>query len=288
MPEDYRAVYHTPDPNDGVGHTHNEEGSVDVYIDAPGGGGLTITGQPDLSPPANDPLIANISVHEAAIAFADEPTNDGGLAVYPNPYPADTPALRAESAANGLPVDYVGPEIDAETPVIPPLTEIPTDCTDIFAEATNYNFPTNFFLSTNFTVGSLTVGCALSHYPLQPQNGLTTNQIVCNMRHLCINVLEPLKSQYANMFLTSGFRHGSGTSQHNKGQAADVQLSGTSYFQQWEAAKVLTQSLTYDQFILELGNNYWFHVSYNNGSNRQNVLTRVRPGVYKPNLIRVA
>ena len=287
MGQDYRAVYHTPDPNDGAGHTHNEEGSVDVYIDAPGGGGMTLTGAPDLSPPANDPLIANVSVFEAAISLADEPTNDSGFAVYPNPYPADTPALRAESAANGLPTDYVPPEIDAETPVTVDAP-IPADCTDIFAEATNYNFPLSFQLSSNFTVGSLTVGCALSHYSLRPQNGLTTNQIVCNMRHLCLNVLEPLKAQYSNMFLTSGFRHGSGTSQHNKGQAVDVQLSGTSYFQQWEAAKVLTQSLTFDQFILELGNNYWFHVSYKDGSNRNAVLTRTRPGVYKPNLIRIA
>jgi len=279
MGQDYRAVYHTPTPNDGVGHTHLEEGSVDVYIDAIGTGAAGIT---DNSVVILDPNIrSDVTEFVAAISFLDDPDEDTGATLIPSP--SNASVLLPVSNPEFTPP----PNGETDVPVIPPLYEIPTDCTDIFEEVTNYAFPTNFFLSPNFTVGSLTVGCALSHYSLRPQLGLTTNQIVCNMRQLCVNVLEPLKAQFPNMFLTSGFRHGSGSSQHNKGQAVDVQLSGTNFQQQWDGSQWVAENLTYDQFILELGNNYWYHLSYSNGSNRQQVLTRVRPGNYQPNLIRL-
>jgi len=216
----------------------------------------------------------------------DEADDDGTTLI---PHPNGGGSLVPISSPVFYPDGFIEPAPVQEPIVIPPSSEAPLDCSDIFEFPTNHNFPDSFRLSTNFILSMLSSRATLSRYAVRPQVGLTTNQIVCNLRMLCINVLEPLKVLYPNMFVTSGFRHGSGTSQHNKGQAADVQLSGTSHLQQWEAAKVVAEAptITYDQFILELGNNYWFHLSHSSGSNRQAVLTRRYPGNYVPGLIRI-
>jgi len=266
--------------DDTCGHVR-VDGSPNVFIDAVNTG---IAGIVDNSVVVIDPFIrSDVTEFVSTISFIEEPIEDDGTTLMPSP---SNPAVLIPVSSPAFSPPPLVPPV-GEVPVIPPLVEIPLDCSDIFEKPTNYNFPGSFVLSPNFNLALLSTHATLSHYNVRPQVGLTTNQIVCNLRMLSLNVLEPLKVLYPNMFVTSGFRHGSGSSQHNKGQAADVQLSGTNYQQQWDAAKVVAESLTYDQFILELGNNYWFHLSYSNGANRQAVLTRIRPGNYQPNLIRI-
>lgn len=261
------------------------DGSPNVFINAPGSPIAIIDGA-DTSEIVDTPFFI-MTEYEAAVRFHEEVDNDNGLALFPQP--VATPTTIQQSIDNGLDPNAPEPEVldeDQEPPQ--PIADVPVDCAvDIFSEPENHNFPASFQLSPNFTLGQLSSNAVLSKYPVIPQHGLTTNQIVCNLRMLCINVLEPLKAEYPNMIVTSGFRHGSSSSQHERGQAADVQLSGTTHQQQWDAAKVVKGLVPYDQFILELGNNYWFHLSYTSSGNRNAVLTRTKPGTYKSGLLRV-
>lgn len=271
-------------------------GSSNVFINA---GGLTIPGLPviDTSPILNSATTPEINTQTSelfvAIALADEEEEDTGLALFPNPSIAGGPPITQsqinDSISNGLHPDLADPVgIEEDTAVVPPVLDVPGDCaTDIFSEITDFNFPGTFQLSPNYQLKDLTTHTALSNYGMQTQAGFTTNQLVCNLRLLCINILEPLKAMYPEAFITSGFRHGSGRSQHERGQAIDVQFVGFSYQQYWDAAKIVKQQLPYDQFILEYGNKPWFHLSYiPNG--RHKVLTRIRPGKYVPDLVRLA
>lgn len=266
--------------SDTCGHIR-DEGSPDVFINV---GSNTIQGLPilDVSEVLNIPEVQpGVTELQAGIHLKDEPIEDDGLAVFPTGTPQ-------QSIDNGLIENLPDPEEideDQEPPI--PVDDVPGDCdTDIFSEPTNFNFPGSFQLSPNFTLAQLTTNTAISNYSLIPQGGLTTNQIVCNLRLLCINILEPLKASNPTMFITSGFRHGSG-SQHTKGQAVDVQFGGFSFQDYWDLAKNVKNSLPYDSFIYEYGNSVWFHLSYIPGGRHQ-VLTRIRPGKYVQGLVRLA
>ena len=269
---------------DTCGHIR-DTGSNNVFINA---GGTAIIGLPivDVSEPVTDVDVEPGTTElEAAISFADDPTDDGGEAIFPNIYPASD---ITRSISNGLNPDTPAPTpIDEDTTTITPVADIPSDCAiDIYSEVDNFMFPLSFQLSPNYTLGDLTTGPVLSHYPLRSQYGLTTNTIVCNLRLLCVNILEPMLILYPGIILTSGFRYQQSGSQHTKGQAVDVQIPGFTHQEFWDASKIVKQSLPYDQMILEIGKNYWWHLSYV-PSGRHQVLTRTKPGTYVPNLIRI-
>lgn len=253
--------------------------SSDVFINA---GSNTIQGLPiiDVSEELNIPEVQpGVTELQAAIHLKDEEIEDDGLAVFPS-------GTIQQSINNGLIANLPDPEYldeDSSEPVA--LVDLPSDCSDIVAHSPI--FPGSFQLTQNFTIADLTTNTAISNYALQAQGGLTTNEIVCNMRLLCINVLEPILAVEPTMFITSGFRHGSGASQHNRGQAVDIQFGGFNFDEYWIFAKVVRDSVQYDQFILELGNTYWYHLSFVSAG-RHNVLTRIRPGKYVPGLVRIA
>jgi hypothetical protein len=88
------------------------------------------------------------------------------------------------------------------------------------------------------------------------------------------------------MTITSGFRLGGGTSQHDKGQATDIQFLGKSNSEVYAIAVFVRDNLPYDQLILEYGGNRpWIHCSFNRAGNRASSTsnkfgTRVSAGVY--------
>lgn len=162
-----------------------------------------------------------------------------------------------------------------ESPPPPAPADIPTDCRDIY----DYpgNLPGSFQLSPNFTLAQLTTNTLVSNYALRDQKGLTAKDIACNLRMLCINVLEPMRSRYGSMRINSGFRHGSGGSQHNTGQAVDVSFSNLSgSAAHFERAKDIRDNINYDAFFYEQNNSIWFHVSYNSKGSRRLVKTKPR------------
>ena len=106
-----------------------------------------------------------------------------------------------------------------------------------------------------------------------------------NLTDLCYAVLEPVRAKFDEpIMVTSGYRSeelcvaikSSKTSQHTKGQAVDFEIAGVSNLQ---LAIWIQNNCDYDQLILEFwkeeegANSGWVHCSYNEGSNRKQVLT---------------
>lgn len=162
----------------------------------------------------------------------------------------------------------------------PPATEVdespPPEKEDIIPGCGDINSVPNITeslkISKYFTIGSLTTQPAASKARLSAFGGLTEREIACNMKALAERVLDPIKERYPNMFITSGFRNyvpegGSTTSQHMKGQAADLQFSGASKNDYFEIAKWIKQNVNFDQMLLEYKTtgtkNPWIHVSFN-------------------------
>jgi hypothetical protein len=137
-------------------------------------------------------------------------------------------------------------------------------------------------LSKHFTIASFTTQAAASKSRLTAFAGLTEREIACNMKALAEQVLDPIKDKYPNMFITSGFRNyvpegGSTTSQHMKGQAADLQFRGASKADYFEIAKWIKQNINYDQMLLEYKTtgtrNPWIHISFNRNGCRNTCST---------------
>ena len=104
-----------------------------------------------------------------------------------------------------------------------------------------------------------------------------------NLTDLCYEVLEPVRAKFDKpITITSGYRSealceaigSKKTSQHTKGEAVDFEIIGESNL---AVALWLTNNTDFDQCILEYytgeQNSGWIHVSYNEGSNRKQVLT---------------
>lgn len=113
----------------------------------------------------------------------------------------------------------------------------------------------------------------------------TSDNIISDLQKLAQNVLEKVVEKYnVKPTINSGYRGptlnalvgGVSTSQHCKGQAADIEIQGISNKElfQW-----ISQNLDFDQVILEYATNIdrdpnsgWVHVSYNEGHNRHQIL----------------
>jgi hypothetical protein len=171
--------------------------------------------------------------------------------------PADSPSFEEEES----------PEVD-DSPVGEKQTE-PIKC----GVGVNYDAK----ISPNYRLRDLSIGTLYPH-KIKAQRGLSENDIVCNLQNVAINIVEPLKAQFPNTRVNSGFRGTpsvpGGVSQHEKGEAVDIQFIGFSPSQYLEASKWVRANLPFDQFIFEHGNNIWFHISCKrNGGQRKQVLT---------------
>lgn len=120
--------------------------------------------------------------------------------------------------------------------------------------------------------------------------------IVNALKALCEKTLQPLrdycKALYPNSYIrvSSGYRcewvntaiKGAKSSQHKKGQAADIDLIVDGVERNDLLVKAIQQmntALNFDQLILEFGasplNPSWVHISYNNeGAQRRTVLRK--------------
>lgn len=157
---------------------------------------------------------------------------------------------------------------DAATPV--------TDCSMIVIPV-DYAFQ----VSPHFTLGDLSVKCVFPH-AIKAQNGFTLSQIACNLKALCEHVLEPIWAQYPGFKVNSAFRtKQNGKSQHEKGQAADLQWPGISYNEYWTRINWIKDNINYDQLLFEHGNSPWVHVSFNSEGNRSKSLPTAVMTMYK-------
>ncbi|MGI0076109.1 MAG: hypothetical protein ACREAU_01735, partial [Nitrosopumilaceae archaeon] len=212
----------------------------------------------------------------------------------PDTPPGTPPANTTERPTEEVEEDQKMPPKD------PPPTQ---DCSTIDALPANFSWtdvagsfavwaPT-FQLSPNFTVADLTIGTSFPHSftssPTQPV-GLTQKQILQNLCHHAKTVLEPMRTRYGAFLITSGWRNATNSSQHNKGQATDIQY--TSFHgqpntgqQYYARAQDIRDNINFDQLILEwFGRNPWTHVSSNPSNHRHSVLTQTAQNSYSPGL----
>lgn len=181
-----------------------------------------------------------------------------------------------------------------ETPPTESETVSPTEqrsatvgCNDIPDDA-----PNTYRISPSFTVASFTVGdnqgnlyqAPLRHrLPPRTALGLSRKDVICNLKFLSNNTLEPLKAWVAAntqyyFVIGSGFRNATTGSDHNRGQAADLH-----FFSKQGRARVSREALRavvvrivneanipYTQLILEYdGSNSrgWLHLANRRSGN---------------------
>ena len=151
---------------------------------------------------------------------------------------------------------------------------LPQSCA-IFTGKTS--IPDTIQISKKFTLGMVSSKAVVSRYPITAQHGLTISEIACNLKNLAENCLDPIKDKYPNMFVTSGFRLGTGTSQHERGFAADMQFTNASKSDYFTIAQWIKDNVLFDQLLLEYkttGTSMpWIHISYNGNGLRKQILT---------------
>lgn len=144
------------------------------------------------------------------------------------------------------------------------------------------NFTNDFRLSKNFTLGMLIDGGINGPNKLRDQNGLTKQQIVCNLAQLCQNIYEPLLAilpggigGYGKQWkINSGYRISSNVpaggvakSDHMLGRATDMTLlpyGPEKAKLNFDFANQIEKIIPYDQIIMEYmpnGSN-WVHIGY--------------------------
>ena len=141
--------------------------------------------------------------------------------------------------------------------------------------------PGNFNLSPNFTVEMLSFKAAVSRDTIRAHTNFSYGDLVYNLQAVALNVLEPIKKVYPNMFVTSAFRDPGNaanavTSQHPKGQAVDIQFKGLPKSEYYTLAIAIAKMIKYDQLLLEYCNytaNPWIHISYSVEKNKNQILT---------------
>ncbi len=117
-------------------------------------------------------------------------------------------------------------------------------------------------LSPHFTLAELT---RTSRAALAAKNAAEAQAYLPALTALCSDILEPIRAQFGPVRINSGFRGpavnaavgGSATSQHSKGEAADIVCPGTDLdtLMRWI---VHESGIAYGQVIREPS---WIHVS---------------------------
>jgi predicted chitinase len=249
-----------------------------------------------------------------------------------SPFGANVPALQPPSRQTEeiqtleTPEDYATPEgrkfsnDQSQTtgvPTPPPIVatdspavatggkdqKIPADCKIIFNTT---NFPLDYRLSKNFTLGMLIpnskhklVDQTLKDTPKGPDVVYTVQQIVCNLANLCTNILEVYLDAgilpggiggYRKQWdISSGYRlfgviqQETLTSSHCKGQAVDIILNLPDKINKtYELIQKMEKLVNYDQLILEYRypNQCWIHSAYVAKSNRKMAFTMVNDATY--------
>ena len=151
-------------------------------------------------------------------------------------------------------------------------------------------------LTANFTLNELTQSETALRKGL---DNAPTQDIISALQVLAVNVLQPVRDHYGRgVKVNSGYRSpevnasvgGSKTSDHCKGQAADIEIPGVANA---ELAAYIRDELQFTQLILEfytpgVPDSGWVHVSYDPANLKKQVMTATkRDGktVYLPGLV---
>lgn len=201
------------------------------------------------------------TIYEKMVMENDDPTYEGN-SVY----------SVEESVEKGIISENDVTEQSDEIAEKPENEEVPVSCGDLKSPIDG-----NTRLSEHFTVADLTTRTTVSRYELKAQAGLSKEEIACNLKHLCENILEPMLADGIRFTINSGFRHGNGNSQHYKGMAVDLSFSNCKKKRgYYEKAVEIANKYPFDQIILESSGgpqSAWVHISFNKAGNRRSLLT---------------
>ena len=139
-------------------------------------------------------------------------------------------------------------------------------------------------LSANFTLKELTKSDTATRLGI---DNTPDDATIENLKLLCEMVLQPVREHFGkSVTVNSGYRSpesnaavdGSKTSDHCKGQAADIEIDG---LPNPELAQWIMDNLDYTQLILEFytqgqPNSGWVHVSYDPNNLKKQELTAVK------------
>lgn len=132
-------------------------------------------------------------------------------------------------------------------------------------------------LSPHFTVGEFfrsgtAIRLGIDNNPdAHPGEGISTAEVVENLRALCTEVLEPLRKRVGRVIVTSGYRcqelnravGGVWNSQHLKGEAADIFVPDTATAMRY--GHILERHSAVQQLLLEpmgIQQKRWIHVGF--------------------------
>ena len=151
-------------------------------------------------------------------------------------------------------------------------------------------------LTRNFSLHELTKSETALRFDMENTPGAVE---IANLTDLAGKVLQPVRDHFGKgVKVNSGFRHpdvnakvgGSKTSDHCKGQAADIEIPGVPNA---ELAEWIKDNLEFRQLILEfytpgIPDSGWVHVSFVDGDNKKQVMTATKQNgktVYLPGLV---
>jgi hypothetical protein len=150
-------------------------------------------------------------------------------------------------------------------------------------------------LTNNFSLKELTTSETAIRKSL---DNTPDEAAIANLKTLAENILQPVREHYKKVVrVNSGYRApevnasvgGSKTSDHCKGQAADIEIDGVA---NGDLAKHIVDNYKFTQVILEfytkgIPDSGWVHVSYDANNLKCQVLTAVKQDgktVYLPGL----
>jgi len=151
-------------------------------------------------------------------------------------------------------------------------------------------------LTENFSLHELTKSETASRRGL---DNTPSSVETANLKVLAEKVLQPVRNHYKRgVHVNSGFRHpdvnaavgGSRTSDHTRGQAADIEIPGVANA---DLAIWIRDNLKFTQLILEfytpgIPDSGWVHVSYNPADLKCQVMTAYKKDgktVYAPEIL---
>jgi hypothetical protein len=150
-------------------------------------------------------------------------------------------------------------------------------------------------LTNNFSLKELTVSETATRKGL---DNTPNEAITANLKTLAETILQPLREHYGkSVKVNSGYRSpdvnasvgGSKTSDHCKGQAADIEIAGVA---NGDLAQYIADNFKFTQVILEfytqgIPDSGWVHVSYDANDLKCQTLTAIKKDgktVYLPGL----
>lgn len=180
------------------------------------------------------------------------------------------------------PVPYTGPE--AQVAGNTPAAIVAAESVDSSTLINRTDFTGEEQISQYAKLKDLTTGAVFGHR-IRAQAGLSVGDIAANLQALAVNVIDKLAERYGrgSFIITSGFRPeaqargGSGTSQHSKGQAVDIQFPSLPAGEYANRAQELLSVIPFDQLILEYQTTGtgrpWIHISFTRDRNKRQFFT---------------